>query len=111
LKARVLKSTGSWYNCQFENGNLISARIKGKLRLQGVKTTNPVAVGDYVEIDNDEDSDSAVISKIYKRNNHIIRKSPRNLHKYQILAANIDQLFIMATLKSPRTSTGFIDRL
>ena len=109
MKARVLKSTGIWYYCQFENGNFISARIKGKLRLQGIKTTNPVAVGDYVEIDND--SESAVISKIYKRNNHIIRKSPRNLHKYQILAANIDQLFVMATLKSPRTSSGFIDRL
>ena len=109
MKARVLKSTGIWYYCQFENGNFISARIKGKLRLQGIKTTNPVAVGDYVEIDND--SESAVISKVYKRNNHIIRKSPRNLHKYQILAANIDQLFVMATLKSPRTSSGFIDRL
>jgi len=111
LKARVLKSTGSWYNCQFENGNLISARIKGKLRLKGIKTTNPIAVGDYVEIDNDEDSESAVISEIYKRDNYIIRKSPRNLNKNQILAANIDQLYVMATLKSPRTSTGFIDRL
>ena len=111
MKARVLKSTGSWYNCQFENGNLISARIKGKLRLKGVKTTNPIAVGDYVEIDNDEDSESAIISEIYKRDNYIIRKSPRNLNKHQILAANIDQLFVMATLKSPRTSTGFIDRL
>ncbi len=111
MKARVLKSTGSWYNCQFENGDMISARIKGKLRLKGIKSTNPIAVGDYVEIDNSEDSEAAVISEIYKRDNYIIRKSPRNLNKSQILAANIDQLFVMATLKSPRTSTGFIDRL
>lgn len=111
MKVRVIKSTGSWYVCIDENGQQLSARIKGKFRMDGLKTTNPIAVGDFVEIDKEEGLDSWMINEIHKRDNYIIRRSPRNYHKKHIIASNLDQLFVVATLKTPRTSTGFIDRM
>ncbi len=108
MKGIVTKSTGSWYTVRDENGKRHDCRIAGKIRLDGRKTTNPVVVGDVVDFDMDEES--AVINKIEERRNYIIRKSINLSKQTQIIAANIDQAFLIATLVLPRTSTGFIDR-
>lgn len=105
----VVKSTGSWYSVRMENGERIACRLAGKLRLDKRKTTNPVAVGDRVIFSMDE-TGSATIQEISKRKNYIIRKSLNLSHQAHILASNIDQAIIIATLVLPRTSTGFIDR-
>lgn len=99
---------GKWYTVQPENPNLptIECQIKGKIRLEGLKTTNPIAVGDWVEI---EDG-TAMISKIYERKNYIIRQSPRHYWQRQIIAANLDQTLLLLTFSNPRTSLGFVDR-
>lgn len=104
----VVKSTGSWYEIKTEEGKRIQARLKGKLRLKGLKSTNPVAVGDRVtyEINNDE----ALIKGIEERKNYIIRKSINLSKQVQIIAANIDQLFLVITLEGPVTTLGFVDR-
>ena len=111
MKAKVIKSTGSWYVCQAEDGSLINARIKGKFRLKGLKTTNPIAVGDEVVLDKEEGLNTYMISKIEERKNYVIRRSPRNFYKQHIIASNLDQLFLVITMRMPRTSTGFIDRM
>lgn len=108
LRARVTKSTGAWYKLITDEGFPVDARLKGLMRLDGLSSTNPVAVGDYVEIEN-EDGDW-MISKIEARNNYIIRKSPAKRAHSHILAANIDQALILITASKPRTSSGFIDR-
>lgn len=110
-KARVIKSTGSWYTCVNEAGETLNARIVGKFRLKGIKTTNPIAVGDFVLCKREEGLPTAVITEILDRENYIIRKSPRNPNKNHIIAANLDQLFIVCTVRQPRTSLGFIDRM
>jgi len=110
-KARVIKSTGSWYTCINEAGETINARIVGKFRLKGMKTTNPIAVGDYVICQKEAGLETATITEILDRENYIIRKSPRNPNKNHIIAANLDQLFVIATVRQPRTSLGFIDRM
>lgn len=112
MQAIVIKSTGSWYKLKEENDNIIEARIKGKLRLKNVKTTNPIAVGDWVkyEYENSGDSNNAVITEVIKRNNYIIRKSNNLSKQSQIIASNIDLALLVVTLTSPRTSLGFIDR-
>ncbi len=111
MKAKVIKSTGSWYSCKNEEGKLINARIKGKFRLEGLKTTNPIAVGDEVILEQEEGLNTYVITQIEERKNYIIRRSPRNPHKNHIIASNLDQLFLVITMRTPRTSTGFIDRM
>ena len=108
MKGIVTKSTGSWYTVRDENGKQHDCRIAGKIRLDGRKTTNPVVVGDVVDFEMDEES--AVINKIEERRNYIIRKSINLSKQTQIIAANIDQAFLIVTLVLPRTSTGFIDR-
>ncbi len=105
-----MKSTGSWYLVKAENGTLLDCRLKGKIRLDDRKTTNPVAVGDTVDVECDKDG-SNQISKIYPRKNYIIRKSINLSKQAHIIASNLDQAIILATLVAPRTSLGFIDRL
>ena len=104
----VIKSTGSRYLVRSGN-DTYSCVLKGKIRLEGRKTTNPIAVGDIVDFDI-EDNDEASIKKIYPRKNYIIRKSINLSKQSQILASNLDQTVLLATLVSPRTSLGFIDR-
>ena len=112
MKGTVYKSTGSWYQVKGENGNFYNCRIKGKFRIKGIKSTNPVAVGDRVEFDLEEISEETqgVIKKINDRNNYIIRRSVNLSKQTHIIAANIDQVFLMVTLNNPPTFTTFIDR-
>lgn len=108
MQGIVLKSTGSWYEVRLASGDVVSCRLKGKIRLLELNTTNPIAVGDLVDIEN-EDTE-IVISKIHDRKNYIVRESPKKKYARHIIAANVDQLFLIVTIASPRTSTGFIDR-
>lgn len=110
MTALVYKSTGSWYVTRNENGEEFNARIKGKFKIDDITSTNPLAVGDVVEIDKEEGEESIVITKIHDRKNYITRQSPHNKFKHHIVAANLDQSILLATLKDPKTSTGFIDR-
>lgn len=111
MKGVVTKSTGSWYHVRTEDGKIWQCRIKGKFRIQGIKSTNPVAVGDYVDIEiEDESISQAVIYNLYDRENYIVRKSINLSKQTHIIAANLDQAILVATLANPRTSFGFIDR-
>jgi ribosome biogenesis GTPase len=110
MKALVYKSTGSWYQVKSESGEEFKARVKGKFKIDGITSTNPIAVGDVVDIDKEEGEESIVITEIYERKNYITRQSPHNKHLHHIVAANLDQSILLATLKDPKTSTGFIDR-
>lgn len=111
MQATITKSTGSWYDAKDTTGKLWRARIKGKFRLQGIKSTNPIAVGDVVEIEPEgNEEDLALIDKLYPRKNYIIRKSNNLSKQTQIIAANIDVAALVVTLAFPRTSQGFIDR-
>ncbi len=110
MQALVYKSTGSWYVVQNEKGEEFNARIKGKFKIDDITSTNPIAVGDVVDIDKEDGEESIVITKIYDRKNYITRQSPHNKHMHHIVAANLDQSILLATLKDPKTSTGFIDR-
>jgi ribosome biogenesis GTPase len=109
MKGIVIKSTGSWYVVRLENGESINARIKGKFRMQDIKTTNPVSVGDVVTMDEEEDG-TAVINTIADRKNYIIRKSVNLSKRSHIIAANVDQAILVVTLSQPQTFTAFIDR-
>ncbi len=106
MKGLVLRSTGSWYEVLAEDQKTYSCRTKGKLRLDDTRETNPVAVGDNVEF---EETD-AVISGVLPRKNHILRQAVKKAGHNHVLAANVDQVMLIATMKLPRTSTGFIDR-
>lgn len=111
MKALVYKSTGSWYNVKDESGKWYNARIKGIFKIDNITSTNPVAVGDEVEIEpEDEKENTAMIVDISQRRNYINRQSPRAKHQHHIVAANLDQSLLVATLREPRTSQGFIDR-
>lgn len=111
MKAIVYKSTGSWYTVKDEKGQWHNARIKGVFKIDDITSTNPIAVGDEVDIDvEDENENTAIITKIHTRKNYINRQSPRVKHQHHIVAANIDQCLLVATLKEPKTSQGFIDR-
>lgn len=105
----VIKSTGSHYQVRQENGKVIECLLKGKIRLDERKTTNPVAVGDHVDIE-ESDNGEFQIAKIHPRKNYIIRKSINLSKQAQILASNLDQAVLIASLVAPRTSLGFIDR-
>lgn len=109
MQGIVYKSTGSWYSVKAENGAMLNARIKGALKLDDISSTNPVAVGDEVELLEDEQKDF-VITKIHDRKNYIARVSPHNKNQRHIVAANLDQAVLFCTLKNPKTSAGFIDR-
>lgn len=114
-KGLVIRSTGSWYTVKNDTGEIIDCRIKGKLRMKGARTTNPVSVGDRIlyQIQDDETTpsgQSGVIYEIEPRKNYIIRKSTNLSKESQIIAANVDQLFLIVTVNYPVTLTGFIDR-
>jgi ribosome biogenesis GTPase len=108
MKGLVLKSTGRWYNVLLESKETIQASIKGKLRIEGLKTTNPVAAGDEVAIE--LEGTDYTIKSIYPRKNYIVRKSTNLSKQMQILASNIDRAYLLVTLKSPVTQIAFIDR-
>jgi ribosome small subunit-dependent GTPase A len=111
MKATVYKSTGSWYIIKDPEGRFWNARTKGLLKIDDITSTNPVAVGDNVEMEiESEGGNTAIISAIHDRNNYINRQSPRHKHQHHIVAANLDQSVLVATLREPRTSQGFIDR-
>ena len=112
MTGRVYKSTGSWYLVKTELGQEYQCRIKGKFRLQGIKSTNPIAVGDFVDFDLDTKSDveTGVITKIHDRENYIVRKSVNLSKQTHIIASNIDVCFLLVTIDNPPTFTSFIDR-
>lgn len=104
MKGLVIKSTGSRYWVELHNGQVVEARMKGRFRLQGIRTTNPLAVGDWVEVEGEQ------ITGIEDRRNYIIRKASNLSKESHILAANLDQVFLFVTLAQPETSTEFVDR-
>ncbi len=108
LKGLVLKSTGSWYEVRLESGNVVKARVVGKLRLDDTKTTNPIAVGDIVFIKDDEEDFSII--QVEKRKNYVVRQSPRKKHNVHLLASNVDQALLIVTIVEPKVKMGFIDR-
>jgi ribosome biogenesis GTPase len=110
VKGIVTKSTGSWYTVYAENGDIIDCRLKGKFRLKGIKSTNPVAVGDHIIFDFEANKITGVITQILERKNYIIRKSVNLSKQTHIIAANIDIAFLVITINNPPTFTGFIDR-
>jgi ribosome biogenesis GTPase / thiamine phosphate phosphatase len=111
MKAKVYKSTGSWYVVKTSEGIFWNARIKGHFKIDDITSTNPLAVGDEVEIEIENQSgDSALVTYIYDRRNYINRQSPSHRMQHHIVAANLDQSLLIATLKEPRTSQGFVDR-
>lgn len=109
MKGLVIKNTGSWYSVKTDEGNTVECKIKGNFRLKGIRSTNPVAVGDIVEIVCNQEG-TAFITKIEDRRNYIIRKSPNLSKQSHIIAANVDQVFLIVTVNYPQTSTTFIDR-
>ena len=112
MKGTVYKSTGSWYTVKAENGAFYECRIKGKFRIGGIKSTNPVSVGDHVyfEVETKGDETVGIINRIDERENYIIRKSVKLSKQTHIIAANVDIAFLLITLNSPPTFTIFIDR-
>ena len=109
MKGLVIKNTGSWYTVKTDDGNIVESKIKGNFRLKGIRSTNPVAVGDRVEIVRNQEG-TAFINAIEDRRNYIIRKSQNLSKQSHILAANVDQAFLVVTVNYPQTSTTFIDR-
>jgi ribosome biogenesis GTPase len=111
MKALVYKSTGSWYQVKNEAGEIYNARRKGKFKIDNITSTNPIAVGDFVDVDKEEIAEeSVIVNKIYPRKNYITRQSPHNKYQHHIIASNLDQSLLFATLKDPKTSSGFLDR-
>nr|WP_299203766.1 ribosome small subunit-dependent GTPase A [uncultured Brumimicrobium sp.] len=108
-KGKVLKSTGKWYLIELENGETLQAGIRGRIRLKGIKSTNPVAAGDEVMISENEDG-TGVITEILPRHNYIVRKSINLSKQSHILAANVDRAYLLVTLVAPETHLAFIDR-
>lgn len=111
LRGRVLKSTGKWYQVLMPNGDVVECRVRGRLKLEGLKTTNPIAVGDVVILDPKSDEEGKRVIVDYElRENYIVRKSTNLSKQMHILAANIDRAYLMVTLKYPETHFVFIDR-
>lgn len=112
IKGKVIKSTGSWYLVQKEDMEVIPCRIIGKFRLNGLKLTNPVAVGDNVafEMEGSEEENKGIIKKILSRENYVVRQSPRKKHSLHLLASNIDQAIVLVTVIQPMLKPAFIDR-
>ena len=109
MRGLVVKNTGSWYLVKTDEGDAVECKIKGNFRLKGIRSTNPVAVGDYVQIIRNPEG-TAFISEIEDRKNYIIRKASNLSKQSHIIAANLDQSMLIATVKHPETSTIFIDR-
>ena len=112
MTGHVYKSTGSWYTVKTDLGHTYECRIKGKFRLKGIKSTNPISVGDVVdfELETDNNAETGVIHNIHDRRNYIVRKSVNLSKQTHIIAANLDQVFLMITINNPPTLTSFIDR-
>ncbi|NNK40111.1 MAG: ribosome small subunit-dependent GTPase A, partial [Winogradskyella sp.] len=112
MTGTVYKSTGSWYTVKTANGKIYECRIKGKFRLKGIKSTNPIAVGDIVkfEVETNNDLETGVINRIEERKNYIVRKSVNLSKQTHIIASNIDQVFLLITINNPMTLPAFIDR-
>jgi ribosome biogenesis GTPase len=111
MQGLVYKSTGSWYSVKDAIGKTWNARMKGVFKLDDITSTNPIAVGDVVDFDMENENElSVIITKIHDRKNYINRQSPRIKSQQHIVAANVDQSLLIATIKEPRTSQGFIDR-
>lgn len=108
MEGLVVKSTGSWYKVRFEDGSIVDARARGKLRTAGSRNTNPITVGDVVVLD--QDGEDYNITQIHERKNYIIRKSTKLSKETHIIAANLDLAVLVATLKEPKIKFGFIDR-
>lgn len=109
-KGTVIKSTGSWYQVRLEDGRVANSRIVGKFRLDGMRITNPVAVGDEVEVEIDEKEETGTIRNILPRRNYVVRQSPRRKHDLHLLASNVDQALVIVTIIEPNLKQGFIDR-
>lgn len=107
---RIIRSTGSWYIVRVDDGKIYQCRLKGKFRIKGIRTTNPIAVGDKVGFIYYKEEGTGVIKKIYDRHNYVIRKATKLSKAAHIIASNLDQAVIITSLVQPRTSTGFIDR-
>lgn len=107
----VIKSTGSWYLVRTSDGTVVPCRITGKFRLDGLKVTNPVAVGDYVKyLEEDQEELIGTIKEIDNRINYVVRQSPRKKHNVHLIASNVDQAILIITIRSPKLKQGFIDR-
>lgn len=105
----IIKNTGSWYTVKTDDGRIVESKVKGNFRLKGIRSTSPVAVGDYVDIIMNAEG-TALISAIDDRKNYIIRKASNLSKQSQIIASNLDQALLIITIKQPETSTTFIDR-
>ena len=112
MTGTVYKSTGSWYTVKSENGDFMECRMKGKFRIKGIKSTNPIAVGDSVDYELEETSDTTTgtIHAIHDRKNYIVRKSVNLSHQMHIIASNLDYVFLLVTINNPPTTFNFIDR-
>lgn len=111
MTARVYKSTGSWYVLKDASGQFIQARMKGRFKIDGITSTNPIAVGDIVDIERESGQETGwVIAGIHDRRNYVNRVSPARRQRHHIIASNLDQSLLVATLRDPRTSMGFLDR-
>lgn len=111
MKGIVARVTGSWHDIRLEDGSILPSRIIGKLRMDDIKTTNPVGVGDEVEVQYEPGDDfKGVISEVLPRRNYIVRQSPRRKHDLHLLASNVDQAVLVTTIVSPMLKLGFIDR-
>ena len=110
MRGIVIKSTGSWYEVKVTDKQVFQCRIRGKFRMSGIKSTNPVAVGDWVHFELESGKETGVIEKIEERKNYIVRKSVNLSKRSHIIASNIDQAFLLVTIDNPTTHTGFIDR-
>ncbi|RYG40709.1 MAG: ribosome small subunit-dependent GTPase A [Chitinophagaceae bacterium] len=110
MQALVCRSTGNWYQVKAADGQTFKARLKGRFKIEGITSTNPIAVGDMVDLETGEGDESVVITGIHTRRNYINRVSPHNRNMHHIIAANLDQSLLFATLVEPKTSLGFVDR-
>lgn len=107
---KVLRSTGSWYLVKTDQGEAFPCKLRGRFKMEGIRTTNPIAVGDVVDFHLSPDGEAGLIMRIHERTNYIIRKATKLSKASHIIAANMDQAVLIVSLESPRTSTGFIDR-
>src|SRR5688572_23855434 len=111
MKGIVARVTGSWHDIRLEDGSILASRIIGKLRMDDIKTTNPVGVGDEVEVQYEAgDEVKGVITEVLPRRNYIVRQSPRRKHDLHLLASNVDQAVLVTTIIQPKLKMGFIDR-
>ena len=110
MQGTVIKSTGSWYNVRMEDGQVLECRTVGKMRLNDLPLTNPIAVGDIVLVEMENESGNGLIKGVMPRRNYVVRQSPRRKHDLHLLASNIDQALLVTTITHPKLKQGFIDR-